>query len=121
MEESALLLDPSQREIVEQAIRDHCDHRGWMLHAVNCRSNHCHVVVTARDYNGEQVRDQFKAWATRRLKSREKQCLPDMKTVRDHWWTRKGSVRQLFDEASIEAAVFYATEAQDIGGSKSNL
>jgi hypothetical protein len=37
------------------------------LHAVNCRSNHVHVVVTA-NRDPDEVREQFKAWCTRRLK-----------------------------------------------------
>jgi REP element-mobilizing transposase RayT len=121
MSEAAVLLDPTQRRIVEQVIRDHCEHRKWSLRAVSCRSNHCHVVVTAPDYDGEQVRDQFKSWATRRLKSDEQQSCQDHGELREHWWTRKGSVRQLFDEESVEAAVIYTLEAQDIGGSKANL
>lgn len=121
MSESAVLLDRSQRGLVEQAIRDHCELRHWNLHAVNCRSNHCHVVVTAPDYDGEQVRDQFKSWATRSLKKQELESCPDQKKHREHWWTRKGSVRKLFDEESVEAAVIYTLESQDIGGSKANL
>jgi REP element-mobilizing transposase RayT len=53
---------------VEDTIHDHCRIRGWHLHAVNCRTNHAHVVVTAPDRDPEEVMDQFKAWCTRRLK-----------------------------------------------------
>ena len=35
-----------------------------------------------------------------------------------HSWTLKGSVRCLFDEVSLEAAIIYALEAQEAGGSK---
>src|SRR5580704_16263495 len=48
MTEDACILDPQQRTLVEQTIADHCRIRGWQLHAVNCRSNHVHVVVTAK-------------------------------------------------------------------------
>src|SRR5262249_12003475 len=44
MVESAVVLTPGQRDLVEQTIRDHCRIRGWVLHAVNARSNHIHVV-----------------------------------------------------------------------------
>ncbi|GIX03803.1 MAG: hypothetical protein KatS3mg113_0809 [Planctomycetaceae bacterium] len=47
MVEAAVLLTAEQRALVEQTIRDHCRIRGWHLHAVNARSKHVHVVVTA--------------------------------------------------------------------------
>jgi REP element-mobilizing transposase RayT len=118
MTETALLLDTTQREIVNQVVRDHCKTRGWTLHAVNCRSNHCHVVVTAVDYDGEQVRDQFKSWAKRKLKEDQRAQADFAGDIREHWWTRKGSVRELFDDESLEAAIRYTIEAQDVGGSK---
>ena len=43
---------------------------------------------------------------------------PSGDKVREQWWTRKGSVRYLFDEDSLEAAIRYTLEAQDEGGSK---
>jgi hypothetical protein len=46
MKEAPVVLDQRQREIVNAVVRAHCEIRGWDLHAVNCRSNHCHVVVT---------------------------------------------------------------------------
>ena len=118
MTETAVLLDATQREIVNEVVREHCEIRGWTLHAVNCRSNHCHVVVTAVDYDGDQVRDQLKSWAKRRLKNH--QGAQPHADVRKHWWTRKGSVRKLFDDESLEAAIHYTIEAQDVGGSKAN-
>ncbi len=121
MAESPVLLEPDQREIVEQVIHEHCSVREWSLHGVNCRSNHCHVVVTARDYDGDQVRDQFKAWGTRRLKEHQQRHIGSGQKLRENWWTRKGSVRKVFDEESLAAAVTYTIEAQDRGGSKANL
>ncbi len=119
MSESLVVLDNHQRQIVNEVVQKHCAVREWSLHAVNCRSNHCHVVVTAPHYDGELVRDQFKAWAKRRLKEQQPTPLPGNKT-REHWWTRKGSVRKLFDNDSVDAATSYALDAQDIGGSKAN-
>jgi hypothetical protein len=69
--EDACLLDKEQRRLVEQTVADHCRVRGWVLHAVNCRSNHVHVVVTAR-LDPDGVRAQFKSWCTRRLKELER-------------------------------------------------
>ena len=47
MTDDACVLDLDQRKIVEATIAEHCGIRSWVLHAVNCRSNHLHVVVTA--------------------------------------------------------------------------
>ncbi|HAC89751.1 MAG TPA: hypothetical protein DCF63_03840 [Planctomycetaceae bacterium] len=125
MTEEPIVLTEQQRAIVEETIAKHCEIRGWHLHGVNCRSNHCHVVVTASSHDGEQVRDQLKAWCTRRLKeAAEHESMkaegrkPSSGTARENWWTRKGSVRYLFDEESLEPAIRYTLEAQDVGGSK---
>ena len=45
-EDDVVLSDPQQL-IVEETIRRHCDLRGWHIHALNVRSNHIHIVVTA--------------------------------------------------------------------------
>jgi len=118
MVETPVTLDERQRLIVHETIARHCQIRSWHLHAVNCRSNHCHSVVTANDYDGEQVRDQLKSWCTRGLKDDERSRGVPAEKIRAHWWTRKGSVRYLFDDESLEAACAYTLEAQDAGGSK---
>ena len=60
MTESACRLDHEQRALVEATIRKHCEIRGWVLHAVNGRTNHLHVVVTSNRHP-DVVREQFKA------------------------------------------------------------
>jgi hypothetical protein len=70
MTEDACRLDGEQRAVVERQIAETCNVRGWELHAVNCRSNHLHVVVTAAQAP-KTVRNQLKAWCTRRLKELE--------------------------------------------------
>src|SRR5688500_9393457 len=64
MSEDACRLDREQREVVEAQIAETCRVRGWELLAVNCRSNHVHVVVVA-DRAPKIVRNQLKAWCTR--------------------------------------------------------
>ena len=118
MIESAIQLDAEQRRSVESVVGEHCEKRQWILHAVNCRTNHCHVVVTAASCDGELVRDQLKSWGKRRLKEREQKLGATGSCLREHWWTRKGSVKYLFDEDSLAAAIEYTLEAQDAGGSK---
>ncbi len=48
MTEDAVVLDLIQRQIVDRIIVEHCRIRGWKLHAVNCRSNHVHVLLSAK-------------------------------------------------------------------------
>ena len=118
MHESEVSLNPEQRDLVEKTIADHCRRRGWHLHAVNCRTQHVHVVVTAPQRKPEDVQDQFKAWCTRRLKELARSKASGERggaqpRVRAKWWTEGGSKRQLYDEASLAAAIRYVIEDQD--------
>lgn len=110
MTEHACVLDAEQRRLVEKAIMDHCRIRGWELHAVNCRTNHLHVVVSA-DRPPDDVRMQLKAWCTRRLKELERKR--SREPVRENWWAQRGSRRYINDEESLEAAIQYVREGQD--------
>jgi REP element-mobilizing transposase RayT len=120
LDESPVTLSFPQRVAVGDAISECCRRRGWRLHAANCRSNHCHVVATAINHLGEVVRDQLKAWSTRRLRAIERESgLPESQ-LRRHWWSSKGSVRQVDTLESLEAAIVYTNDAQDLGGSTQN-
>jgi REP element-mobilizing transposase RayT len=103
----AVLLQLHDRATVEDACREHCQFRGWVLHAVSARTNHVHMVVSAEE-SPSTVRDQLKANCTRRLR---KQTNP-LKVART--WTSGGDCEFLDDESDIEAAIVYVTEAQDI-------
>jgi REP element-mobilizing transposase RayT len=112
MTEPPLTLDPDQRRVVEATIVAHCQIRGWHLHAVNCRTKHVHVVVTAPNRDPEVVMDQFKAWCTRRLKELfRSRNGPDVK-VRENWWTQRGSKRRIYDDKGLHAAVDYVVDGQ---------
>src|SRR5262249_16941762 len=101
LKEEPCVLDPEQRRLVEEIIAKHCAIRGWHLHVVNCRTQHVHVVVTA-SAPPKIVRDQFKAWCTRRLKELQGSGNADPgQLVRVHWWTEGGSTRSLNDEESL--------------------
>ncbi len=108
MKEPEFRLSTGDRRIVEGTIRDHCRVRNWHLHAVNARSNHVHVVVTAAGYPPGTVREQFKAWCTRRLK--------EAGATRTRFWAEGASCRWINHEDELEAAVRYVTEAQDRKG-----
>jgi hypothetical protein len=102
-----MLLSPDQRDVVDSQCRRHCDHRSWHLWAVNARSSHVHVVVTAGGYSGKIVRDQLKANCTRGL--------------REHWnqfrdrevWTFGGDWECINSEEELELVCFYVRESQD--------
>ena len=112
MTEDACVLNADQRQIVEATIRRHCQVRSWVLHAVNCRSNHVHVVVTAPGYQPDLVMDQFKAWCTSKLKEHDK-AQKHGKEVRTKWWTERGSRRWINEQTALDSAVEYVVEQQD--------
>src|SRR6266851_1810561 len=112
MAESAVLLTDEQRAIVEQTIRDHCRIRGWVLHAVNARTNHVHVVVTA-DRDPDEVMNQFKAWCSRKLSDAAGLVgAVGKKAGRRHWFTEGGDKRVIESEEYLANAIQYVIEGQ---------
>ena len=112
MAESAIVLTTDQRILVEKTIGDHCRIRSWTLHAVNVRSNHIHVVVTA-DREPEEVMNQFKAWCSRKLSDQ----VGLAKTVarkagRRRWWTEHGSTKWIHEEDYLNQAIAYVLDRQ---------
>ena len=45
MKAARVILTDAQRQAVDDAVRAACTEKGWVLHAVNVRTNHVHVVV----------------------------------------------------------------------------
>ena len=112
MAEGAVTLNAEQRALVEKTIRDHCHIRGWPLHAVNVRTNHIHVVVTA-DRNGEVARDQFKAWCSQKLSDQAGLTTPvARKAGRRHWFTEGGDCEKIDTEEYLQNAIAYVLEGQ---------
>lgn len=103
MSESTIVLETEQRKLVEKVVADHCRIRDWFLHAVDCRTNHVHVVVTA-NVPIDRPREQFKSWATRRIRA--------LDPSRHHWWTERGWNVYLDDDADLQAAITYVREGQ---------
>ena len=99
-------LNAAQRESVETAIRETCSLRNWLVHAINVRTNHVHVVVATGTARPEHALNAFKANATRQLRHD------------GHWrqqytpWADKGSKRYLWNERSIERAIEYVINGQ---------
>jgi REP element-mobilizing transposase RayT len=110
--EPVVIFTEKQRILVERTIRDHCDHRRWLLHAVNVRTNHVHVVVTA-DRRPDEVMGQFKAWCSRRLSDAERLVRTVAKKAgRRHWFTEGGDHEVIDTDEYLVNAVTYVLERQ---------
>lgn len=65
------------------------------------------------------VRNQLKAWCTRRLKeleARRQQASGDSRNdipLRENWWAERGSQRFINDQDSLEDAILYVRDGQD--------
>jgi len=105
-------LDAQGRTAVERTILEVCAHRGWTVHALNVRTNHVHLVVSAPQPAG-QVMNCLKSWAARRLRE------AGLTSAKGKVWTRHGSTRYLWRLREVAAACRYVTEGQgrDLPGS----
>lgn len=113
MNADAFTLDHEQRCIVTETVIAHCEIRNWHLHAVNCRSNHVHVVVTAPNRLIEIPREQLKSWCTRNLREAERLRGIADSAVRRPWWTERGWDLFVDDEKHLEEVISYVLEGQD--------
>jgi len=98
-------LSARQRPVVERAVREVCDHRRYILRAINVRTNHVHTVVTAAK-KPEPILVAFKAYATRAL--RRAGLLPQGTRA----WSRHGSTPYLWKERDVERAIEYVLQYQ---------
>jgi REP element-mobilizing transposase RayT len=99
------LLNREQRRAVYHAIREVCRFRDYAIFALNVRTNHIHVVVSAQA-KPEKIIEAFKSYATRRLRSEGLVSL-DAKV-----WARHGSTRYLWKDRSVNAAIEYVLHGQ---------
>ncbi|HQU91469.1 MAG TPA: transposase [Pyrinomonadaceae bacterium] len=100
------VLDERQRMCVEVAIKEVCEFRQYSLRALNVRTDHGHVVVSAA-VEPEKIVNELKAYATRRLRD-ERLCGSDEKV-----WSRGASTRYLWKPRHVEAAVDYVKYCQE--------
>ena len=105
LKHNPFVLGPEERAIVENAIREVCRVRGYVLIAINVRTNHVHIVV-ANAGAPERIMDSFKAYATRALRS-SGLAMSDQSV-----WSRHGSTRYLWAEEHVAAAVEYVDNGQ---------
>ena len=99
-------LNAKQRAAVESAIREVCNHRNWILRAINVRTNHVHAVVSTGDTNPARALNNFKSYSTRKM--RENGCWQPQHSP----WSNKGSKRWLWNDRSVETAVGYVINGQ---------
>jgi REP element-mobilizing transposase RayT len=102
----SVILDRQRRTIVDRTVREVCAYRAWTLHALNVRTNHVHLVVTAPRSAPEQVMSILKAWSTRRLRE------AGLVSPSGKLWARHGSTRYLWTENDIDMACSYVIESQ---------
>ncbi|MGI9054988.1 MAG: transposase [Pyrinomonadaceae bacterium] len=105
MKQKPTVFDKNERICVLKAVKEVCAFRGYELLAVNIRTNHLHAVVSA-NANPDKITNEFKAYATRRL--REAKLIEPDKTV----WARGKSRRYLWKSKHVEIAVKYVLFGQ---------
>ena len=99
-------LDPAQRLAVNTAIVETCKFRGWVLRAVNARTNHVHAVTSAACLP-DLVLNTFKGEATKQMRASA------LWTHQHGPWLRGGSKRYLWTEDSVDRAIEYVMNGQD--------
>ena len=103
--EASVVFTERQRKIITMTLTEVCAHRGYLLQAQNIRTNHAHSVVSA-SIKPEKIANDFKAYATRRL--REAGELSDRGRV----WSRGASTRYLWKPKQVAAAIEYVLYCQ---------
>ncbi|MGH2609487.1 MAG: transposase [Tepidiformaceae bacterium] len=96
---------PRERGVVHRTTEEVCQYRGWQLHALNVRTNHVHLVATARCHP-DKVMGDVKRWSTRRLA--EAGLVDQGSKV----WTTHGSTRFLWNRRDLRAACEYVMHRQ---------
>jgi hypothetical protein len=95
------------RPVVERAIVELCEHRGWRLITQNVRMTHVHVIANCRgEGSADRALAAFKARATRDL-VRAGYLPPEPLAWADH-----GSTRWLNHEPGLYGAIAYVSDWQ---------
>ena len=99
-------LNADQRNVVEGAVREVCNYKQWLLHAISIRTNHGHTVVSTGDASSKAALNAFKAYATRHLRDKR------LWTFSHSPWADKGSRRLIWNEESLLRAIDYVVNGQ---------
>ncbi len=106
LRDEPVILGADQRACVEDAARETCEFRNWVLYAISVRTNHVHLVVSIGDKKPELALNAFKANATRTM--RKAGCWNRGYSP----WVDKGSTRYLWNEKSVQRAIDYVLYGQ---------
>jgi REP element-mobilizing transposase RayT len=102
----AVIFDFNQRLLVTGVIKEVCQHRNYILQALNVRTNHVHSVISAA-INPEKIVNDFKAYSTRKL--RQEWQFGSNERV----WSRGSSTRYLWKPKHVNAAIDYVLYCQE--------
>ena len=100
-----VILDAKQRAIVDSAVREVCDHRHYILRAINVRTNHAHTIVSVAG-KPEPVLNAFKSYTTRELRRL------GLFGVDKSPWSRHGSTVYLWKPREVERGIDYVLYGQ---------
>ncbi len=100
-----VLFDGKQCEVIKQAVKEVCHHRGYVLLAMNVRTNHVHAVVSAQT-KPEPIADAFKNYSTRKLRA------AGLAVTGSRLWARGKSRRYLWKPEHIARAIHYVLYEQ---------
>ena len=105
MKSEPFILTDAMRSVVEVALRELCERRAYGLQAVNVRTNHVHIVLSAAQ-KPERIVDALKANATKAL--RGSGLIDGDSKV----WSRGRSRRYLWKPRHVLAAIEYTLYGQ---------
>jgi REP element-mobilizing transposase RayT len=100
-----VVLDTRQRKAVQTSIKELCKERGYILYALNVRSNHVHAVIGVKA-KPERIADALKAFATKKLRELGL-AGPD-----ERIWSRGRSRRYLWKPRHVSSAIDYVLYCQ---------
>jgi len=99
LREPACWLEPPQRRLAAEGIREACRKQSWRLLALNVQPDHVHILVDAQNVGGRHAIRVLKAFATRRLRK----VFP----ARRRWWTKGGKVEPVLTERHLAQVTRY--------------
>jgi REP element-mobilizing transposase RayT len=105
LKSSPVMLDAKKRAVIRTAIEMVCRQRGWKLVAINIRTNHIHLVISAMETPDRIVRD-LKAYSTRAMKAAK------LWSYKHSPWVDGSSKRYLWKESSVANACDYVINRQ---------
>src|SRR5580765_1608931 len=109
MTEDVVYLTDQQRGLVDAALLAECQAQGWEPHALNVRTNHVHLVVSAA-LAGKFVRTRLKALASKALSDSAGLPMAGDNNGRKRWWTEKGNDVPIETEKALEQATVYVRD-----------